>query len=678
MRILYLAAFMIAFMPVERPALAADTIPVSYDAPSDLSVRPAWSPPAIGQAGSSVIAPGYGSRIIRITDQWTQANAVNSPFHGPLDPFTNNWNADSTMFWVRGPGGVIPFRFEPNSETPYRVPNPGDPSGGLLLDFEGPFSHRRPSIMYGAKDLTIFQYDFNTGLRTTVFNGAFAVPGAAPGEAMPSASDDDSLLCLAFSGAEGSYQYVAVLDRAAGVYYVLDAANSTVNGRNTAIPLGFGIKSAYLDRSGRYVIITKGQVSAGVSSTVVWDVSSGIVAEVPNDLGGAQASGFGVRVNESGYATSTGVSVNYAFRSLDPGQLSKAEFLLDPSLASSQGVDAAPGHFSWNNAQPDTLVPIVGTHYRRTQDAARPLKVWDNEIIAVATDGSSRVWRFAQHFSIVDGSNDFDAPRGSVSPDGLWYLFTSNWGKQLGNDPSGAARQDVFLVQLNPGETAPASEPAPSSLPPDTYPSPVPPPPVATGMLTYGSPFCGPAGGSTPWACGAWPTTTPPTLGLAGSVVRDPDTQNRILRVTGPGSFGEANTTVFKAFDGGWRRLWNADDSRLLVVSWSRRPKNARNWVGFDGTRMTITGGTPVPYQFTDVEWDQNNRDVLVGIAAGAAQTYNVATHAWTMVFNPASTNWGGNPWISGWGGNSVCIAAGPQDRGHRLACYDRSAKLPA
>ncbi|HVX65081.1 MAG TPA: hypothetical protein VHA11_00690 [Bryobacteraceae bacterium] len=156
----------------------------------------------------------------------------------------------------------------------------------------------------------------------------------------------------------------------------------------------------------------------------------------------------------------------------------------------------------------------------------------------------------------------------------------------------------------------------------------------------------------------------------------DPDTRNRILRVTGPGSFGELSTTAFKGFDGGWRQLWNANSTRFLVVSWnSVLVKNTMNRVDFNPSTMTITGRAPVPYQFTDVEWDQNNPDLLVGIASGEAKTYNVATKVWTTIFNPATTNWGGKAWLSAWGGNSVCIAEGPQDTGHRLACYDRAAK---
>jgi hypothetical protein len=332
-------------------------------------------------------------------------------------------------------------------------------------------------------------------------------------------------------------------------------------------------------------------------------------------------------------------------------------------------------------------MPIVGSHYRKVQDDAQPWRAYDDEIIAVATDGSSRVWRFGHHYSIFDGSDYWDAPRGSVSQDGRWYVFTSNWGRKLGTAPDGRPRQDVFLVELRPQSViadqdiaAGLAPPLPAvtvALPADTSSAPTPTAPATTaGPLTYASPYCGPAGGSTAWACGAWPAKTPPSLGAAGSVAIDPDTRNRVLRVTGPGSFGEAGTTAFKGFDGGWRQLWNATSTRFLVVSWNTsRVKNTMNRVDFNPGTMAVTGSVPVPYQFTDVEWDQKDPDLLVGIADGVAKTYNVRTQAWTTVFNPAATNWGAKPWLSGWGGNSACVAEGPQDLGYRLVCYDRAAK---
>ena len=54
-------------------------------------------------------------------------------------------------------------------------------------------------------------------------------------------------------------------------------------------------------------------------------------------------------------------------------------------------------------------------------------------------------------------------PRPNVSPDGRWVLFTSNWEKTLGTDPTGepgaGARQDVFLVELKPAATEPTVQP---------------------------------------------------------------------------------------------------------------------------------------------------------------------------------------------------------------------------
>jgi hypothetical protein len=680
MRINTVLAVLAMSMPVAaRLARAGETVPISYNAATDMEVRPRPVVPALGEAGSVIVDPGFGSRILRVTGPQTQTNAPNTPFHGPADAFVPNWNADGTMFWVYGSGGVIPFRFDASLQKASRVPKSGDPSGGLLLDFDGPFSYRKPNIIYGVKDRAVFEYDFDSAQRTVVFDAAPAVPGAASGASMPSVSDDDNRVCLAFSGAQGTYQYVAVFDRASGARTVLDTKNSRLDGNPTAILLGFGVQSAHLDRSGRYVIIAKGEGGSAATPSVVWDLAQGVVTGIRNNLGGTEASGFGVSINESGYSGSFYEPMDYVIRSLDPAQVGATKFLIDPAMTPTPHLPIGTGHFSWNNAQPETRVPMVGTHYRKQQDEAQAWRAWDDEIIAVATDGSSRVWRFAHHYSVVDGSDSWDAPRGSVSQDGRWYLFTSNWGRYLGAAPDGRARQDVFVVELRPQAVVAAQETAAGSAPPlpsDSATATAAPPQTGAGRLTYSSPSCGPAGGSTPWACGAWPASAPPALGAAGSVVTDPDTKNRVLRVTGPGSFGEAQTTAFKGFDGGWRQLWNATSTRFMVFSWSTGlVKNTRNWVDFNPTTMSVTAREPVPYQFTDVEWDQTDPDVLVGIAGGVAKTYNVVSHTWATVFNPAATNWGGWSWLSGWGGNSVCVAEGPQDEGHRLACYDRATK---
>ncbi|MGE5645746.1 MAG: hypothetical protein ACM336_08135 [Acidobacteriota bacterium] len=196
---------------------------------------------------------------------------------------------------------------------------------------------------------------------------------------------------------------------------------------------------------------------------------------------------------------------------------------------------------------------------------------------------------------------------------------------------------------------------------------------LAALEATYASPNCGPAGGSTPWACGAWRTRTPPPLGRAGAIMTDPDTGNRVLRVTQAGSFGEDKATAFKVFDGGWQRAWNADGTRFFVVPWGGRPAHRGYWLSFDARKMkTRSKAAAVPDEFSDFQWDQSDPDLIVGMSRGAAVAYNVRTKEMARLFDPAAARWGGVPRVSAWGGRRVCIAEGPQDTGHRIVCFHR------
>jgi hypothetical protein len=93
-----------------------------------------------------------------------------------------------------------------------------------------------------------------------------------------------------------------------------------------------------------------------------------------------------------------------------------------------------------------------------------PWRAWDNEIIAIQTDGGAAgatVWRFAHHRSDIrrddgiDGTYFWYQPHASISPNGRWALFTSNWEKTLGTavggEPDGLYRTDVFVVALAAG-----------------------------------------------------------------------------------------------------------------------------------------------------------------------------------------------------------------------------------
>jgi len=254
---------------------------------------------------------------------------------------------------------------------------------------------------------------------------------------------------------------MAHLDRATGAMHVLNTADSLLDGRPTRIQLGWGIHSASLDRTGRFVVIGKGEGRpAGRTEWLVWDTQAGPeggdVAEIDTKWSGHEVSGFGVRINQAGYYGGSPAVFDQAYwviRPLRLDELDRVRPLIGPEQIPAPHPGALDGHLSWHNARPDVLTPVIES-IERDARSALAWRAWDNEIIGIRTDGKEpTVWRFAHHRSVWTdtGGAFYDSPRGNVSPDGRWFLFTSNWGQSLGADTDPGhrgARRDVFLLDL--------------------------------------------------------------------------------------------------------------------------------------------------------------------------------------------------------------------------------------
>jgi hypothetical protein len=105
-------------------------------------------------------------------------------------------------------------------------------------------------------------------------------------------------------------------------------------------------------------------------------------------------------------------------------------------------------HFSWNDANPNDSVPVCGSSLRYYAYGliTRP---WDAEIDCFETDGAaSTIWRFAHNRASADGVHFNTQPLGSLSRDGRFFLFTSDWDGQLGIESHGTPRSDVWIVKL--------------------------------------------------------------------------------------------------------------------------------------------------------------------------------------------------------------------------------------
>jgi hypothetical protein len=239
---------------------------------------------------------------------------------------------------------------------------------------------------------------------------------------------------------------------------------------NTA---GYTIHDARMSKSGTVVRVTEAfrgteyfwiPGTPKVTPCITWQPNR----QVAGYCGGHLAMGYSHLVNATGYFDDMGIVIHPL------SDLSKWRLLIDPLPSPVEWTEDK--HFSWSDANASDTMPVCGSLYidanvrggNGTQNVlTNPLlqihRAWDREIFCLATTGPSRVWRFA-HDRATGTSNanarvntDFWAtPKGNVSQDGKFYLFTSNWEWSLGNDPgtrgcpsAGRCRSDVFIVELH-------------------------------------------------------------------------------------------------------------------------------------------------------------------------------------------------------------------------------------
>jgi hypothetical protein len=445
--------------------------PTNYSAVTDRLAYPKPPLPQLGSAGFSFNDPTFGSKIVRITDGSTRPGLLNRSYRIPSNSHLAAWNANATAFYVISNDGTsIPYRFDAATMTASRLQTSTNENGGLTFAFyvEPQFSLNNPDLVYGvggSNNRTVSSFSLSTGQYTTIINLDNVTGGLANtyvGTMMTGGVPSEKLLTL-FGGSSQDLHFYALwtpLDGSASK--LVNTVASTINGVATSTTLNFHLHAVQIDKSGRYVFLypTGPDLSAPRSAAQVylWDTTTDAITAITAAMhpSGHDAAGFGVWINQDCCTSSSWDSAQWQFRSLaTPEQTSD---LISPVLPVKEIYQA--DHQSWNNAQPDQLVPVISSTYRYGADTSVPWRAWDDEIIGIQTSThgvGGTVWRFAHHRSNI-GSDSNPAqpyfwyePISNISPDGKWVLFTSNWEKTLGTDSSeGTARQDVFLVQLTP------------------------------------------------------------------------------------------------------------------------------------------------------------------------------------------------------------------------------------
>ena len=481
--ILGLLAFVFVQPPVFTQTVTV-SIPTNYHAVENRTVYPEPAAPALGAAGTQFSDPTFGSRLLRVTDASTDTRPGfgGGSFSTPSAAHQLAWNATSDRFYVRSISGwYFVFDFDATAMTASRVTLPTN--GGLVeTHIEPQFSFVSSHIMYAAtRDQTatnghdypvVHQYNFNTATYTILLNlrpyTTFVAerPDTYVGALSSSATAPEKVAAM-FNGTQDSHFKVAVFQPAApeATVTIIDTKASTVDGKavtmTTGAPLDFYLHHAWIDLSGRYVILYP--VSASPVAFVVWDLTTGQIRPVSTRTFGHDALGYGWQVNQDCCASGAAYDgAQWQLRSLTSPDAPTD--LISP-MPSPREIYVAD-HTSWNNAQSDRLVPVLSSIYRYYNGTfnTTPWRAWDDEIVAIQTDAGAAgatVWRFAHHRSDVarddgiDGTYFWYQPHGVISPNGRWAMFTSNWEKGLGlaanPEPSGLYRTDVFIVGLTAG-----------------------------------------------------------------------------------------------------------------------------------------------------------------------------------------------------------------------------------
>ncbi len=428
------------------------------------------TPPSVGNlsgANTIVTDPDFGNRIVRITD----ANTDPTPDYkyrtyatsatGSADD--NLWNTDSTLFIVQDTGSAgVPFTFNPSTFQAGRLYVSSFPStNGFKLPDGGIWSRVNANILYSYPGTAIDKYDFtdrNTPPSPQTVYDFTSSPNCLPAgfnatwSTEGGVSGDDTVFAMGYSnaGTQGTGVYVVAYKVGSGCS-ILNTQTGQVGGDwgahgTMSTTDRWTVHNVKMSRDGNWLIITVENCISTCSGVVYfWQIGTTTVESCPGGYcEGHYTEGYTHFVNNDNSPLGNEVIRTFT----NPTAYSS----LYRNLPDGIGLNFDQ-HQSWNNADPGDSVPFLSTTCSPTTPFPAP---WYNEIIGVAADGSGKTWRFAHSFITVKSQN-FNAfwGIGTVSQDGKFFIFSSDWMGNLGSESGTATctigtdcRGDVFVVEL--------------------------------------------------------------------------------------------------------------------------------------------------------------------------------------------------------------------------------------
>src|SRR5712692_77246 len=412
--------------------------------------------PRLPRAGGKFIDPVFGTEIMRATDE------ADGPAPG-LGTYYSHWptfNVDNTRLLIRkGHTGdailktfdAVSFRIGAGREIlPLEYPS------GFGLTWESSiWSHSDPEVIY------TFASDRKGGMRLYAYNVVrkefkllkdfTSISHGRDFLQQMYMSADDDVFCwlLERVGVDEPLGYI-VYKRSVNRILYNNPGNAYVG----------GINEVHVDKSGKWLTIHLNQTQPDNSGTRILNLQTGAIDFVYKNATDSPA-GHG----DLGTGTIVGFDAwqdGITWRRLSASHTPRRVFYFRTAIGRDGGVTDWTHDFHGTMLADNEDWITIGTH-RDTASKFSGSGIYDDEILQISLDRSERIRRICHTRSVVDdkseSTNYWAAPKPTISRDGRFIAFTSNW--------ENSGRYDLFIVRIDPAPylTKPAITPAPVQRP---------------------------------------------------------------------------------------------------------------------------------------------------------------------------------------------------------------------
>ena len=423
---------------------------------TDRRVYPEPPLPALPRAGGTLHDPVFGTLIMRVTDETDQP----APGCGTWYSQWPTFNSNNTRLLIRCgvSGGMKIKAFDPvNFSLGATLRTTASIPSGNSLQWQGAtWSRTDPDLIFvhasyfdanypGVSGMKLYTYRPSTNTVKLIKDFSSLAPGKPDYlfEMHVAQDGKDDLFTFMQNriGNPDNPLYFIVWRRSSDK--VLQYIRNQEFDANAALP----------DKSGRWIWFALNKTQADGSRQRVLDLQSNswqtIYWKANDDAPSHGDPGTGVNAGKGNF------SGGFNLRSLvDPH---KSSILFD--------FKDGRGSLDWSNDQHTTLYAddeswaTIGLY---DESDVQETGAFENEIMQIAMDGSQRIRRLFHHRSEVNNLSEttgyWAIPKPTISRDGRFIAFTSNWEK--------SGRYDLFIAKIDPAPrlggsnaTAPAVRP---------------------------------------------------------------------------------------------------------------------------------------------------------------------------------------------------------------------------